>query len=104
MIRRRFGTVPHGTYNGYLNYGCRCRSCTVANTDHQNAYNLRRRLPLDPDVALLNVATIRARVLTWQAVHAAGVSVRVCDEIIRNRPIPARLYAAVLAADLEAAA
>lgn len=27
--------VPHGTYNGYRNYGCRCETCKEAHSDYQ---------------------------------------------------------------------
>jgi hypothetical protein len=27
--------VPHGTYNGYVNWKCRCELCTTANREYQ---------------------------------------------------------------------
>src|ERR1700677_4043481 len=30
--------IPHGTYNGYKNYGCRCERCCKANTRYCKAW------------------------------------------------------------------
>jgi hypothetical protein len=36
-------TAEHGTVGKYTNDGCRCRSCTTANSEHSKAYNQRQR-------------------------------------------------------------
>jgi hypothetical protein len=39
------GRIPHGTPNGYRNYGCRLACCRQPSTEYQREYRaLRRRL------------------------------------------------------------
>jgi hypothetical protein len=49
--------IPHGTMNGYKNYGCRCRPCTVAHTAYLvpkiRAYR-QRKLDERPDRTCAN--------------------------------------------------
>lgn len=86
--------IPHGTRNGYNTYRCRCHSCTVAVREYTAEYRMRQELPLDAERARLNAGHVRGRMALWQAVDHAGHAGRVCDEIVRNRPVPARLLMA----------
>jgi hypothetical protein len=50
---RRGGGLPdgdprHGTYNGYVNRGCRCTDCRAANTAFHIAAREQRRGSLSP--------------------------------------------------------
>lgn len=40
-IREGDGDPRHGTRNGYTNHGCRCRSCTTANSEAVKQYMWR---------------------------------------------------------------
>lgn len=42
-------SVPHGTLNGYTNYGCRCDKCTSVRKEFKRAYDLRERYGLSVD-------------------------------------------------------
>lgn len=45
MMQRRLihPRATHGALGGYLNFGCRCASCTIANTQAQAARRQRAR-------------------------------------------------------------
>jgi len=37
-IRERMANCPHGTTNGYVNYGCLCDACKAAAAADRKAY------------------------------------------------------------------
>lgn len=41
----RAGALPHGTQNGYANWGCRCPLCTDAHREHVDNYRARHNAP-----------------------------------------------------------
>ena len=41
--------LPHGTYNTYNRYGCRCPECRQAKYDHQRAALARKKAELAAD-------------------------------------------------------
>jgi hypothetical protein len=100
----RSGPVQHGTYNGYTNYRCRCRHCKDANNAFERQRTVHRRFKDDPAGAARNDQIVRDRVTVWKLAYELGAAGRIADEIIANRPVPARLLAAVMDVDLEAAA
>jgi hypothetical protein len=39
--RRRRGSIPHGTQNGYANWACRCTRCREAHREHVQEWRAR---------------------------------------------------------------
>lgn len=100
----RTGPTPHGTYNGYTNYRCRCRPCKDANNEFERLRRERRKLTPDPMLEAHAAETIERRVAAWKLMYERGVAGRVADAIVRNRPVPVALAAALFAMTEEAAA
>lgn len=47
--------VPHGTYNGYVNYGCRLPCCSRAWADYMREWRAKEREKrLYPNMPLVN--------------------------------------------------
>lgn len=102
MVRR--GPTPHGTYNGYTNYRCRCAACRDANNAFERERKRRNKLPVNLETARQNAERRQDRVAIWTAVRELGRAGAVCDSIVRSRPVPDRLLVALFAsADEEAA-
>lgn len=93
----RHGPTPHGTYNGYTNYRCRCERCRAANAAFERERKRRRKLTPDPALEAQAAEAVRLRIMVWQLVYEAGRAGRVADEIVRNRPVPVALLSAVFA-------
>lgn len=56
-MKSKLGLPPtdkrHGTYNAYINYGCRCEACTKANSDYVRERREKRKKMLEEDPSIV---------------------------------------------------
>jgi hypothetical protein len=79
--RRARRDTPHGTANGFVNFGCRCTPCRDANATYMRRYRAARRL------AAGHVATVDDAVLLIEQArdrHRSPMARRALDNVLTD--------------------